>query len=51
MPELRQDPTTNDWVIIAGLLPIMWGIGTGSEVMKKNAAPACRRAGRWSAGW
>jgi len=26
-------------VIIAGLLPIMWGEGTGSEVMKRIAAP------------
>jgi Cu(I)/Ag(I) efflux system membrane protein CusA/SilA len=26
-------------VIIAGLLPIMWGIGTGSEVMRRIAAP------------
>ncbi len=25
--------------IIAGLLPIMWGFGTGSEVMKRVAAP------------
>ena len=25
--------------IIAGLLPIMWGHGTGSEVMKRIAAP------------
>jgi len=25
--------------IMAGLLPIMWGTGTGSEVMKKIAAP------------
>ncbi len=25
--------------IIAGLLPIMWGTGTGSEVMKRIAAP------------
>ena len=28
-------------VIIAGLLPIMWGSGTGSEVMQKN----CRSDG------
>jgi copper/silver efflux system protein len=26
-------------VIIAGLLPIMWGVGTGSEVMQRIAAP------------
>ena len=26
-------------VIIAGLLPIMWGTGTGSEVMQRIAAP------------
>jgi copper/silver efflux system protein len=26
-------------VIIAGLLPIMWGSGTGSEVMRRVAAP------------
>ena len=26
-------------VILAGLLPIMWGAGTGSEVMQKIAAP------------
>jgi len=26
-------------VIIAGLLPIMWGAGTGSEVMQRIAAP------------
>lgn len=26
-------------VIIAGLLPILWGTGTGSEVMKRIAAP------------
>jgi len=26
-------------VIIAGLLPIMWSIGTGSDVMKRIAAP------------
>src|SRR5215469_11701081 len=26
-------------VIIAGLLPILWGIGTGSEVMRRIAAP------------
>jgi copper/silver efflux system protein len=26
-------------VIIAGLLPIMWGTGTGSDVMKRIAAP------------
>ena len=25
--------------IMAGLLPIMWGTGTGSEVMKRIAAP------------
>jgi Cu(I)/Ag(I) efflux system membrane protein CusA/SilA len=25
--------------IIAGLLPIMWGVGTGSEVMQRIAAP------------
>ena len=25
--------------IIGGLLPIMWGTGTGSEVMKRIAAP------------
>ncbi|NOY61103.1 MAG: hypothetical protein GXO75_19500, partial [Calditrichaeota bacterium] len=24
---------------IAGLLPIMWGTGTGSQVMKRIAAP------------
>ncbi|MCM8614080.1 efflux RND transporter permease subunit [Accumulibacter sp.] len=27
------------WAIIAGLLPIMWGTGTGSEVMRRIAAP------------
>jgi Cu(I)/Ag(I) efflux system membrane protein CusA/SilA len=26
-------------VVIAGLLPIMWGSGTGSEVMGRIAAP------------
>jgi copper/silver efflux system protein len=26
-------------VIIAGLLPIMWGVGAGSDVMKRIAAP------------
>src|SRR5207253_3071443 len=26
-------------VIIGGLLPIMWGSGTGSEVMRRIAAP------------
>ena len=26
-------------VIIAGLLPIMWGNGTGSEIMRRIAAP------------
>jgi Cu(I)/Ag(I) efflux system membrane protein CusA/SilA len=26
-------------VIVAGLLPIMWGGGTGSEVMQRIAAP------------
>jgi Cu(I)/Ag(I) efflux system membrane protein CusA/SilA len=26
-------------VIIAGLLPIMWGSGSGSEVMRRIAAP------------
>ena len=26
-------------VIVAGLLPIMWGTGTGSEVMRRIAAP------------
>jgi len=26
-------------VIIAGLIPIMWGEGTGSEVMQRIAAP------------
>lgn len=26
-------------VIIAGLLPVMWGEGTGSEVMRRIAAP------------
>ena len=26
-------------VVIAGLLPIMWGSGTGSEVMARIAAP------------
>src|ERR1700680_851380 len=26
-------------VIIAGLLPIMWGSGTGSQVMRRIAAP------------
>ncbi len=26
-------------VIIAGLLPIMWSSGTGSDVMKRIAAP------------
>jgi len=27
------------FAIIAGLLPIMWGTGTGSEVMRRIAAP------------
>ena len=26
-------------VVMAGLLPIMWGSGTGSEVMTRIAAP------------
>ena len=26
-------------VVLAGLLPIMWGVGTGSEVMQRIAAP------------
>jgi len=26
-------------VIIAGLLPIMWGSGTGSEIMRRIASP------------
>ena len=26
-------------VILGGLLPIMWGVGTGSEVMQRIAAP------------
>jgi Cu(I)/Ag(I) efflux system membrane protein CusA/SilA len=26
-------------VIVAGLLPIMWGSGTGSEIMRRIAAP------------
>jgi Cu(I)/Ag(I) efflux system membrane protein CusA/SilA len=26
-------------VIIAGLMPIMWGSGTGSEIMQRIAAP------------
>jgi Cu(I)/Ag(I) efflux system membrane protein CusA/SilA len=26
-------------IIVAGLLPIMWGSGTGSEVMRRIAAP------------
>ena len=26
-------------VIIAGLIPIMWGEGTGSEIMQRIAAP------------
>jgi Cu(I)/Ag(I) efflux system membrane protein CusA/SilA len=26
-------------VILAGLLPIVWGTGTGSEVMSRIAAP------------
>jgi len=26
-------------VFLAGLLPIMWGSGTGSEVMQRIAAP------------
>ncbi|TLY76305.1 MAG: efflux RND transporter permease subunit, partial [Gammaproteobacteria bacterium] len=26
-------------VIVAGLLPIMWGSGTGSELMRRIAAP------------
>jgi Cu(I)/Ag(I) efflux system membrane protein CusA/SilA len=26
-------------VVMAGLLPIMWGSGTGSEVMSRIAAP------------
>ena len=31
--------------IIVGLLPIMWGSGTGSEVMRRIAAPDGRRHG------
>jgi Cu(I)/Ag(I) efflux system membrane protein CusA/SilA len=31
--------------IMAGLLPIMWGTGTGSEVMSRIAAPMV------TAGW
>jgi Cu(I)/Ag(I) efflux system membrane protein CusA/SilA len=26
-------------VIVAGLVPIMWGSGTGSEIMQRIAAP------------
>jgi Cu(I)/Ag(I) efflux system membrane protein CusA/SilA len=26
-------------VIVAGLLPILWGSGTGSEIMRRIAAP------------
>jgi Cu(I)/Ag(I) efflux system membrane protein CusA/SilA len=26
-------------VIIAGLLPILWGSGTGSEIMRRIASP------------
>ncbi|MDP1532336.1 MAG: efflux RND transporter permease subunit, partial [Rubrivivax sp.] len=26
-------------VIVAGLLPLLWGAGTGSEVMQRIAAP------------
>jgi Cu(I)/Ag(I) efflux system membrane protein CusA/SilA len=26
-------------VIVAGLLPVMWGSGTGSEIMRRIAAP------------
>jgi Cu(I)/Ag(I) efflux system membrane protein CusA/SilA len=26
-------------VIVAGLLPIMWGDGSGSEIMRRIAAP------------
>jgi Cu(I)/Ag(I) efflux system membrane protein CusA/SilA len=26
-------------VVIAGLLPVMWGSGAGSEVMQRIAAP------------
>lgn len=26
-------------VVIAGLLPIMWGSGTGSEIMRRIASP------------
>ena len=26
-------------VVMAGLLPILWGTGTGSEVMRRIAAP------------
>jgi Cu(I)/Ag(I) efflux system membrane protein CusA/SilA len=26
-------------VVIAGLLPIMWGAGTGSQIMRRIAAP------------
>jgi len=28
--------------IMAGLLPIMWGTGTGSEVMSRIVAPMIR---------
>jgi Cu/Ag efflux pump CusA len=32
--------------IMAGLLPIMWGTGTGSEVMRRSATPFADRAAR-----
>ena len=35
---MRPKPTTVA-VILAGLLSIMWGMGTGSEVMQSIAAP------------
>ena len=36
----RVSPKTMTFIAItAGLLPIMWGSGTGSEVMRRIAAP------------
>jgi Cu(I)/Ag(I) efflux system membrane protein CusA/SilA len=36
----RLRPIIMTWVaVVGGLLPIMWGAGTGSEVMKRIATP------------
>ena len=36
--------------IMAGLLPIMWSTGAGSEVMRRIAAPICQSSNRSEAG-